>query len=241
MIETNEILGSTETRGLPSRIVARVRRDVPLALLDAAVVVPAYLVPLVLRFNGGVPSKNWRYFWVLLPAIVLIHLLSNYLFGLYGQMWRYASVQEARRVVLSGLTSFVLVLGLDLLVGRGGERPTPALRGRARERGGDDGLRRDPVPESPLRVPAPVRRADRWDPGPADGCGGRRRPGAERHPPPPRARPPGRRIGRRRSAEPRARAPRRDGAGRAVRDPGARAASSARTRCCWRSRAPRAT
>ena len=125
MIETNEILGSTETRGLPSRIVARVRRDVPLALLDAAVVVPAYLVPLVLRFNGGVPSKNWRDFWILLPAIVLIHLLSNYLFGLYGQMWRYAGVQEARRVVLSGLTSFVLVLGLDLLVGRGGEHPLP--------------------------------------------------------------------------------------------------------------------
>ena len=117
MIETNE-LGSTEALGLPSRIVGRVRRDVPLAMLDAAVVVPAYLVPLVLRFNGAVPSKNWRDFWILLPAIALIHLLNNYLFGLYGQMWRYAGVQEARRVVLSGITSLVLVFGLVLLVGR---------------------------------------------------------------------------------------------------------------------------
>ena len=117
MIETNE-LGSTDAVGLPSRIVGRVRRDVPLAMLDAVVVVPAYLVPLVLRFNGAVPSKNWRDFWILLPAIALIHLLSNYLFGLYGQMWRYAGVQEARRVVLSGVTSLVLVLGLVLLVGR---------------------------------------------------------------------------------------------------------------------------
>ena len=64
------------------------------------------------------PSGNWRDFWILLPAIVLIHLLNNYLFGLYGQMWRYAGVQEARRVVLSGITSLVLVLGLVLLVGR---------------------------------------------------------------------------------------------------------------------------
>ena len=118
MIQTDERLGSSEVRGLPSRIVGRVRRDVPLALLDAAVVVPAYLVPLVLRFNGGVPSKNWRDFWILLPALVLIHLLNNYLFGLYGQMWRYAGVQEARRVLLSGVTSLVLVCGLVLLIGR---------------------------------------------------------------------------------------------------------------------------
>ena len=118
MIEPPEAIAEAGVLGLPGRIVARVRRDVPLALLDAAVVVPAYLVPLVLRFNGGVPSKNWRDFWILLPAIVLIHLLINYLFGLYGQMWRYAGVQEARRVVLSGITSLVLVLGLVLLVGR---------------------------------------------------------------------------------------------------------------------------
>jgi len=118
MTRTNE-LGSNDARGLASRIVARVRRDVPLALLDAGVVVPAYLVPLVLRFNGGVPSTYWRDFWILLPALVLIHLLSNYLFGLYGQMWRHAGVQEARRVVLSGITSLLLVLALVLVVSRG--------------------------------------------------------------------------------------------------------------------------
>jgi FlaA1/EpsC-like NDP-sugar epimerase len=110
--------------GLPSRIVVRVRRDVPLAILDVLLVVPAYLVPLVLRLDGQVPGRTWRIFWLLLPGIALIHLLSNYLFGLYGQMWRYASVQEARCVVLSGAMSFALTLGLVLLVGRG-ERPVP--------------------------------------------------------------------------------------------------------------------
>ena len=102
--------------GLPNRIVARVRRDVPLALLDVAVVVPAYLVPLVLRFHGAVPPENWRTFWALLPGIAVIHLLGNYLFGLYGQMWRHAGVQEARGVVLSGGMSFVCVLGLVLIL-----------------------------------------------------------------------------------------------------------------------------
>ena len=105
--------------GIPSRIVSRVRRDVPLALLDALIVVPAYLIPLVLRFNGGVPSDRWRDFWVILPGVVLIHLLCNYALGLYGQMWRYASVQEARRLLLSGFASLVLVLGFATFIGRG--------------------------------------------------------------------------------------------------------------------------
>ena len=88
---------------LPGRVVGRIRRDVPLAALDALLVLPAYLIPLVFRFHGQVPSENWLRFWELLPAIVAIHLFSNYRWRLYGQMWRYASVQEARRVLLAGL------------------------------------------------------------------------------------------------------------------------------------------
>ena len=93
-------------------------------MLDALIVLPAYFIPLVLRFHGVVPSDRWTYFWALLPGIVLIHLLSNYLFGLYGQMWRYASMQEARGVLLSSITSFVCVLGLVEFVGHG-RRPLP--------------------------------------------------------------------------------------------------------------------
>ncbi len=54
----------------------------------------------------------------------MIHLLGNYLFGLYGQMWRHAGVQEARGVLLSGGMSFVCVLGLVLILGHG-SRPIP--------------------------------------------------------------------------------------------------------------------
>ena len=86
---------------LPQRIVAHVRRNVPLAALDAAIVVPAYLGPLVLRFDGSVPSPYWGSFRIFLPIAVAVHLAANTLFGLYGQMWRYASVQEARRLVLA--------------------------------------------------------------------------------------------------------------------------------------------
>jgi FlaA1/EpsC-like NDP-sugar epimerase len=108
---------------LPMRIAAHVRRDLPLTALDALAVVPAYVIPLVLRYDGTVPPDAWDRFWVFMPVIVLMHLLANYLFGLYGQMWRHASIQEARRLVLAGAAGFALVLALDLVAGP--PRPVP--------------------------------------------------------------------------------------------------------------------
>lgn len=101
----------------PDRIVGALRRDVPLALLDLAIAFAAYLAPLVLRFEGSVPPEYWRNFLRFVPIAATLHLLANYFFGLYGQMWRYASVQEARRVVLSGLTTGLLFVGAVTLLG----------------------------------------------------------------------------------------------------------------------------
>lgn len=98
--------------GVPERIVGLFRRDVPLILLDAAVVCIAYLVPLVLRFDGSVPDLYWAHFWTFLPLAITVHVFFNYVFGLYGQMWRYASVHEARSVVLSGLTAGAVIVGI---------------------------------------------------------------------------------------------------------------------------------
>lgn len=106
-------------RHLPERVAARIRRDFPLALLDVATVFVAYLAALALRFDGAVPAGYWNSFWVFLPAVTALHILTNLLFGLYGQMWRYASVQEARRVVLAGLSSAGVALIIATWLGRG--------------------------------------------------------------------------------------------------------------------------
>ena len=94
-------------------------RDAPLVLLDLAIVLSAYLSTLVLRLEGDVPATYWRNFWIYLPLIAGIHLAVNHLFGLYGQMWRYASVLEARRVVLAGLTAGGFILAAVTLPQRG--------------------------------------------------------------------------------------------------------------------------
>src|SRR5918996_4110124 len=82
---------------LADRIVQRLRRDVPLALLDFALVFPAYLAPLALRFEGRIPPRYWHNFWIFVTIAAGLHLLANYTFGLYGQMWRYARNEKARR------------------------------------------------------------------------------------------------------------------------------------------------
>ena len=116
--------GLARTRTLPDRIVERFRRDTPLLGLDLAVVFFAYLGPLVLRFDGAVPGAYWDRFRIFLPAVIVLHLATNALFGLYGEIWRYASVQEARRVILAGLSAGGFLVGLSAWL-RTGDRLLP--------------------------------------------------------------------------------------------------------------------
>ena len=120
--------GPNQRPGWPYRLATLLRRDVSLGLLDAGVVLFAYFVPLVLRFDGVVPSEYWRNFWIFAPVAVALHVMANYALGLYGQMWRYASVQEARRVVLAGVAAgVVVVLGAGWLGGRARYLPISVL------------------------------------------------------------------------------------------------------------------
>ncbi len=103
-------------------VAARMPPDLPLVVLDAALVTAAYAAVTVLRFEGAVPSDWFAGLRRFLPAAVIVHLAVNWMFGLYGQMWRHAGVHEARRVLLAGTTSGLL-LGL-LFLARG--RTVPA-------------------------------------------------------------------------------------------------------------------
>jgi len=103
------------------------RRDAPLAALDLGVASFSYLLTLALRFDGSVPDRYWSSFWRFLFIALTVHLVVHQLAGLYGQVWRYASVQEARRVVLAGCASGIGVVSASVLVGlaTGGLRALP--------------------------------------------------------------------------------------------------------------------
>src|SRR5688500_6498256 len=93
---------------------ARVRADIPLAALDVVLCAASYWAMIVLRFDMNVPEVYWHRFSGFLPLAILCHVGANWTWGLYGQIWRHASVAEARRVVLAGLSATVLLLALVL-------------------------------------------------------------------------------------------------------------------------------
>ncbi|HEX2369037.1 MAG TPA: nucleoside-diphosphate sugar epimerase/dehydratase [Acidimicrobiia bacterium] len=108
---------SSDWRVKVSRTAAHVRADISFAVIDAILVVLAYSSALGLRLLDPETARLRAEFTeslvVLLPLIILVHLATNIVFGAYGHVWEYASVAEAKRVVLAAATAIaVLLLGL---------------------------------------------------------------------------------------------------------------------------------
>jgi FlaA1/EpsC-like NDP-sugar epimerase len=94
------------------------RSDLALAVFDAGIAAAAYAVVLLLRFDANVPGNIWAQFGTWLPFAVLIVLASTWAFGLYGQVWRHASVQDAQRLLGSTLATMLTLTGVELAVDR---------------------------------------------------------------------------------------------------------------------------
>ena len=96
-----------------SRALVSVRGSVPWLPLDVLLAAAAYPLVLVLRFNGRVPTESWEAFRFFLPVAIVVHIAANWFAGLYGQMWRNASIAEARRVIAATFGSGVVLLGVS--------------------------------------------------------------------------------------------------------------------------------
>ncbi len=96
-----------------AQTLARTRADLSFALVDAMLIVVAYSAALVLRFVDldGVPTNWLRGFLIALPIILVVHLGFNVVFGAYGHVWMYASVEEAMRLVASVSAGLAVLLG----------------------------------------------------------------------------------------------------------------------------------
>jgi FlaA1/EpsC-like NDP-sugar epimerase len=95
-----------------ARAASRLGTDIPMAIVDACIVVVVYTALLILRFELTVPSQYWRRFGVFLAVAVVVHLVANRLWGAYGQMWRHASVREARALLLAGVSTAVVLIAI---------------------------------------------------------------------------------------------------------------------------------
>jgi FlaA1/EpsC-like NDP-sugar epimerase len=97
---------------LVARTAARVPVGLPLAVLDVFLVAASYTTVLVARFDGSVPSRWWDRFVPFIVVACTVHVGTTALCGGYRPWWRHASIDEARRIVLAGVVSAVVLLSL---------------------------------------------------------------------------------------------------------------------------------
>lgn len=90
---------------------SRVRAASLFVILDAMAVVIGYGVAEVTYFRDRAPIGYFLPFVGFLAVAVVVTILSNRFFGLYGRMWRHAGADEARQLLLSvACTLTVLIL-----------------------------------------------------------------------------------------------------------------------------------
>ena len=98
--------------------IVRSRADVALAFLDAALLAASYSIVLLLRFDGSVPGSIWDRFALWLPGAAALGVLVTWTFGLYGQIWRHASAQEARRLLGATASMLLMLTGIEMMTDR---------------------------------------------------------------------------------------------------------------------------
>jgi FlaA1/EpsC-like NDP-sugar epimerase len=109
-----------ERPDLGSRVAGATVRLPPavvFAVLDALFVTASYLLVLVLRYEGNVPDSEWADLSRFVPLAVAVQLGFQAAFRLYRSLWRFASVQEARRLLLAGGCSTGLLAAVSVTTG----------------------------------------------------------------------------------------------------------------------------
>lgn len=94
--------------------------NLSLVLLDIGIVGVAWMLGFVAGFESQIPDAAQRHALLLLGLPILIQVSVHRLAGLYGPVWRYASVEEATRVIVAvavGALSSATVLALASRIG----------------------------------------------------------------------------------------------------------------------------
>lgn len=85
---------------------------------DAAVVALSFMVAISVRFEFVIPRQYMTNFIIVLPGVVALYLLANFLMHLYAGRWRFASFEELLNLSSAAIISTaVLFLALLLVPG----------------------------------------------------------------------------------------------------------------------------
>jgi FlaA1/EpsC-like NDP-sugar epimerase len=81
---------------------------------DLAVLVAAFLLAYLLRFDFSVPDHETAALLIQLPLVVLIQFGSLSLMGVYSFIWRYVGVSEVKSFIYAAFWSFIPIVTIRL-------------------------------------------------------------------------------------------------------------------------------
>jgi FlaA1/EpsC-like NDP-sugar epimerase len=93
-------------------LATRVRAQLLFMVLDAACVVAAYSAAEVFYWRNVAPTEYGWHFELFVLIVIVVTMVCNQIYGLYGRMWRHAGLEEARQIILSSGTVAVVLLVL---------------------------------------------------------------------------------------------------------------------------------
>jgi FlaA1/EpsC-like NDP-sugar epimerase len=85
---------------------------------DVFLIITAYLLAYLLRFEGNIPSREWVNFKTTIPYILPFKIIVFIFFGLHKGMWRYTSLVDLLNVLKATLTSSVMIILAILFIYR---------------------------------------------------------------------------------------------------------------------------
>ena len=98
---TDGIASAEKSRGNMAVRASRIRSRLVFTCLDALCIVIGYGLAEIAYFRDKAPGLYWQHFSPFLGLVLVLTLVANHIFGLYGRMWRHAGAEEARQLVLS--------------------------------------------------------------------------------------------------------------------------------------------
>lgn len=91
-------------------LASRVRAQLLFMVLDAACVVAGYSAAEVFFWRNVAPTEYGWHFALFVVIVVIVTLVCNHIYGLYGRMWRHAGLEEARQIIFSSGTVAAILL-----------------------------------------------------------------------------------------------------------------------------------
>ncbi|MBC7105813.1 MAG: polysaccharide biosynthesis protein, partial [Firmicutes bacterium] len=101
------------------------RRYAWAVLADAGLVSAALFLALILRFEADIPAGYLAWAKVLWLPYAAAYILSFYLFGLYGRLWRHASIGDAWAIAKAVTVGTLMNAALAYALMEAGRFPLP--------------------------------------------------------------------------------------------------------------------